>query len=174
MSVNFQTHSVNVWHVDPNAPGGYEILRQGLDINEGIATNKCCDLNPQSAGCTQGGGPPTIARFGEDEFPDVAFASGIGYVVYDGAKLMDPAVTDDQVRLWLQDNTRDCSSAQTGSSVFDFDGDGIAEVVYADETQLHVYAGPTGQELFAACNTSGTLWEFPTLALKRLQAWKPP
>ena len=51
---------------------------------------------------------------------------------------MDPAVADDQTFLWIK-QTQDCSSAATGSSVFDFEGDGKAEVVYGDETTLHVY-----------------------------------
>jgi hypothetical protein len=161
VTVDFITHTMRVWNIDPVT--GVNIIRQGIDINAGIATNKCCAINPNSAGCLYGGGPPTIARFGTDAFPDVAFASGIGYIVYDGQKLMDGTPAD-QTRLWLSSDTQDCSSAQTGSSVFDFDGDGIAEVVYADEVELHIFAGPTGQELFSTCNTSGTLWEYPLVA----------
>jgi hypothetical protein len=52
----------------------------------------------------------------------------------------------------------------TGSSVFDFDGDGVAEVVYADETHLRIYDGSTGTVLYETCNTSGTLWEYPLVA----------
>ena len=69
----------------------------------------------------------------------------------------------EDTRLWLRP-TQDCSSAQTGSSVFDFDGDGQAEVVYADETTMHVYAGATGEPLFETCSTNGTLWEYPLVA----------
>jgi hypothetical protein len=143
-------------------PGTYEIVRQDLDINEGIDPNPCCVANSNSAGCTRGGGPPTIARFNEDEYPDVALAGGIGYVVFDGQALMDGSPAED-VRLWLR-QTQDCSSASTGSSVFDFDGDGVAEVVYADERTLHIYAGPTGEPLFETCSTNGTLYEFPLVA----------
>ena len=39
-----------------------------------------------------------------------------------------------------------------------------AEVVYADERNLHIYEGPTGKELLTLCNPSGTLWEYPLVA----------
>jgi len=158
IAVNTANHTISVWHV--TGPGTFEVLRQGLDINYGISPNPCA---VGSAGATTGGGTPTIAHFNNDEFPDVGLAGGIGYVVFDGALLMDALVTPDNTRIWYT-QTQDCSSAQTGSSVFDFDGDGIAEVVYADETTLHIYAGPTGVELFGTCNTNGTLWEFPLVA----------
>jgi hypothetical protein len=161
VTVDTTTHTVSVWQV--TGPGTFEIVRDGLDINEGIDPNPCCEANPASAGCTRGGGTPTVARFNEDEFPDVALAGGIGYVVFDGQALMDPDVPPEETRLWLT-QTQDCSSAQTGSSVFDFDGDGVAEVVYADERKLHIYAGPTGEPLFETCSTNGTLWEYPVVA----------
>ncbi|NUP05105.1 MAG: VCBS repeat-containing protein [Polyangiaceae bacterium] len=161
VAVDFNTHAIHVWRV--TGPGTFEIVRQGIDLNEGISPNPCCVANVNSAGCTKGGGPPTVAHFNDDPYPDVGIAGGIGYVVFDGEKLMDLTQPASATRLWLT-NTQDCSSAQTGSSVFDFDGDGIAEVVYADELTMHIYDGPTGTELFGACNTNGTLVEYPLVA----------
>ncbi|MEZ4272531.1 MAG: hypothetical protein R3C68_14215 [Myxococcota bacterium] len=43
------------------------------------------------------------------------------------------------------DITRDGSSKQTGTSVFDFQGDGRAEVLYGDECFFRVYNGQTGE-----------------------------
>ncbi|MEO8875771.1 MAG: VCBS repeat-containing protein, partial [Polyangiaceae bacterium] len=60
--------------------------------------------------------------------------------------------------------THDCSSAATGSSLFDFNGDGNVEVAYADEFHLHVYDGKTGNEEYTICNTNGTLEENPVVA----------
>jgi hypothetical protein len=160
VSVDTATHTVDVWHM--TGPSTFEIVREDIDLNEGIDPNPCCEANPDSAGCTRGGGTPTIARFNGDEYPDVGLAGGIGYVVFDGLALMDGTPPED-TRLWLRP-TQDCSSAQTGSSVFDFDGDGEAEVVYADETTMHVYAGSTGEPLFETCSTNGTLWEYPLVA----------
>ncbi len=56
------------------------------------------------------------------------------------------------------------SSSTTGSSVFDFDGNGRAEVVYADECFVHVYDGATGMEVFQAPNSSCTAYEMPVVA----------
>jgi hypothetical protein len=161
--VSFLAHSLSVWRVNFGEPGNVEILRQGIDINATLAQNPCCAINPGGSGCLYGGGPPTIADFNGDGVPDVALASGIGYVVFDGAALMNPAVPDADTDLWVN-STQDCSSAMTGSSVFDFNGDGTAEVVYGDELHLHIYDGPTGDVVFEACNTSGTLWEYPLVA----------
>jgi hypothetical protein len=66
--------------------------------------------------------------------------------------------------LWFK-TTQDCSSAVTGSSVFDFNGDGKAEVVYSDEYHLWMYDGLDGENLIpSTCNTTGTLWEYPLVA----------
>ncbi len=160
VSTDRATHTIAVWHYNPNVAGDFEVIRQGVDMNATIANNPCC---PNAAGCTTGGGPPTIADFNGDGFPDVGVAGGIGYVVFDGVDLMATAVAPVDTIAWLT-LTQDCSSAQTGSSVFDFDGDGKAEVVYADEEMLRIYDGTTGAELFSTCNTSGTLWEYPLVA----------
>jgi len=67
--------------------------------------------------------------------------------------------------LWTQP-TQDLSSSSTGSSVFDFQGDGVAEVLYADECFFHIYDGLTGQELVNPIlpSSSGTLSEYPLVA----------
>ena len=65
-------------------------------------------------------------------------------------------------KLWSA-TTKDSSSNMTGSSVFDFEGDGDAEVVYNDEEFLRVYDGKTGQVLFEQPNTSFTALEYPII-----------
>ena len=62
--------------------------------------------------------------------------------------------------LWAA-TTTDCSSAETGSSVFDFTGSGKAQALYSDEEHLRVYDGPTGTVLWSTCNTTGTVIEYP-------------
>jgi hypothetical protein len=152
-------HAMHLVQYDPSSPGGARVIRRGLDLNNGTSTKTYCN-----AASEYGGGPPTVADFDGDGFPDVGAAGAVGYVVFSGAKLMDPAVADSAVTLWFK-TTHDCSSAVTGSSVFDFNGDGQAEVIYSDEYHLWMYDGKTGQNLIpSTCNTTGTLWEYPLVA----------
>jgi hypothetical protein len=154
------THTLSIWHYDTTAPNNFGVIRQNIDIN-GVLSPLLCPFD--TAGRTSGGGPPTIADFNGDGFPDVALAGGVGYAVFDGVKLMNPSVWNPNTLLWSK-QTQDCSSAQTGSSVFDFNGDGKAEVVYGDETNLRIYNGIDGDLLYNTCNTNGTLFEYPLVA----------
>ena len=153
------SHSASFWRYDAAQAAKFSWVRQNVDIN-GALTQHC---DPGSAGYTTGGGPPTVADFDGDGVPDVALAGGIGYAVLNGAKIVNAAIANAATVLWTV-STTDCSSAATGSSVFDFDGDGKAEVVYSDENHLRIYEGPTGKVLFEACNTTGTLIEYPLVA----------
>ena len=56
------------------------------------------------------------------------------------------------------------NSGQTGASVFDFNGDGVAEVVYRDESNLRVISGPTGANLATFACGSGTGGEYAVVA----------
>lgn len=152
-------HTMSLLRHDPNQPGGAQVIRKGVDINNGISTKAFCN-----AASEYGGGPPTVADFDGDGAPDVGAAGAVGYVVFSGKKMMDPNVTNADIDLWFK-TTKDCSSAVTGSSVFDFNGDGKAEVVYSDEYHLWMYDGSTGTNLIpSTCNTTGTLWEYPLVA----------
>ncbi len=158
-SIDKPNHLLNVWHYDAAAAGNFKVLRTGIDIN-GTAPNICPS---GSSGFTTGGGPPTVGDFNGDGTADVAVAGGIGYTVLDGAKLLNTAIPPNQTNLWLKE-TKDCSSAATGSSIFDFEGDGLAEAVYSDEHYFRIYRGTDGTELWKTCNTTGTLYEYPLVA----------
>lgn len=161
IGVDNDTHTVHMWRYDATKPEKYEIVREPVDMNALFdESNKC---PKDTRGELHGGGPPTIGDFDKDGVPDVALAGGIGYVVFDGKKLRDPAIAGKDAILWSKVTT-DCSSASTGSTLFDFDGDGKAEVVYSDEVRLRVYEGATGKELASFCNTTATLSEFPIVA----------
>ena len=113
------------------------------------------------------GGPPTIADFDGDGRPELASAGANDYAVFDldctGTPVGEcPSGRTDGV-LWFQ-RSQDQSSNVTGSSVFDFEGDGRAEVVYGDECFLRVYDGRTGDVLFSQSRSSCTWYENPVIA----------
>jgi hypothetical protein len=158
--VDNMNHSLVVWRYDAAAVEKFVVVRAAMDIN-GTLSPSLCPVG--SWGNTHGGGPPTIADFNGDGTPDVAMAGGVGYAVLDGKKLLDPNVAGIDTFLWIK-QTSDCSSASTGSTVFDFDGDGKAEVVYSDQQRLRIYEGPNGNVLWDRCNTTATLIENPIVA----------
>ncbi|PRQ00594.1 hypothetical protein [Enhygromyxa salina] len=100
------------------------------------------------------GGPPTIDDFNGDGLLDFASAVGDSYTVF---TFMEPATID---VLWSVP-TLDVSSSRTGSSIFDFEGDGAAEVLYNDECYMRVYDGTTGEVLLEFASSSGTAAQYP-------------
>ena len=110
-----------------------------------------------------GGGPPTIGDFDNDGFPEIASAGGTAFTVYDFdcADVNNPGCIAPYTR-WTM-TSQDASSATTGSSIFDFEGDGEAEAVYADECFLRVYEGSSGEVLYSAFRTSCTWYENPVV-----------
>ncbi|MBI5537048.1 MAG: VCBS repeat-containing protein [Deltaproteobacteria bacterium] len=160
IAVYFLTHQVAVWHYDAAEAGHFKFIRTGIDIN-GVLDPALCPAG--SSGSKWGGGPATVGDFNADGYPDVALAGGVGYSVFDGTKLMNASVADASTFLWAK-QTHDCSSSGTGSSLFDFNGDGRSEVIYSDEYYLRIYEGDTGEVLFETCNTTHTLNEYPVIA----------
>jgi len=115
------------------------------------------------------GGPPTIADFDGDGRPELAVAAAAAYTVFDlnrmGEEIVkpmaDPAPKAGAIYRRWSSVTQDQSSNVTGSSVFDFQGDGAAEVTYNDECYARVYNGSTGVELLKIENSSATIHEYP-------------
>ncbi len=116
------------------------------------------ELGPATLPGTGSGGAPTVADFDGSGFPSIGVAQRNRYTV------LKPNYKGGTIDvLWSVPN-HDFSSAVTGSTVFDFEGDGIAEVVYADECWLWVFDGPTGNVRLAWPHTSFTGTEASMLA----------
>ena len=111
------------------------------------------------------GGPPTVADFDGDGKAEIGVAGADYYMVADLECLATPlpAQCSDPGIRWKVANF-DCSSRVTGSSVFDFDGDGRAEVLYEDEQSFRAFDGRTGDVRFAIANHSHTRLENPIVA----------
>jgi hypothetical protein len=117
------------------------------------------------------GGPPTVADFDGDGLAEVAAAGATAYSVMDpdcgprsvsrsGGRCETATTTG---VLWSRPS-QDASSNVTGSTSFDFEGDGRVEAVYADECFARVYDGATGTVLFSQQHSSCTWYENPVVA----------
>jgi RHS repeat-associated protein len=99
------------------------------------------------------GGPATLANVDDDPYPEIGIANKRRYTVYDHTGAV----------LWGHD-TQELSSGVTGSTFFDFEGDGFPEMVYADEQFVYFWDGRTGALRYSFGNISDTTLEYPVIA----------
>ncbi|OAV44106.1 hypothetical protein A3850_006155 [Lewinella sp. 4G2] len=111
---------------------------------------------------TSAGGRINIGDFNGDGDVELGFAGANIYIVrqYSGTNGDNNGVWTD---LWRKTGLDD-GSQRTGSTLFDFDGNGTVEVVYSEEENLFIYDGPTGDILFQTTSRSGTRTEYPLVA----------
>ena len=123
------------------------------------------------------GGPPTVSDFDGDGLPELAVAAMGAYTVYDidcgpnprAGGVCPPGQCDFNggpciAEVAWSRQSQDFSSSVTGSSIFDFEADGAAEAIYADECFVRVYDGSTGEVVFSQFRSSCTWHENPIIA----------
>jgi len=116
------------------------------------------EIGPYDIPGNGNGGPPTVADFNGDGAPEIGVAMQNFYT------MMKPDYGNDTITEEWSTPNHDNSSSVTGSSVFDFQGDGAAEVVYMDECFLWVYDGATGDVIYTTNSQSFTATEASIVA----------
>ncbi|MBI4703350.1 MAG: hypothetical protein HY744_19725 [Deltaproteobacteria bacterium] len=162
-------------NVPPNAPE-LAVVRSGYAMVYAITGELAMPALLLPGGGT--GGPPTASDFDGDGQVELAVAGANGYSVFDidcGPSPRPGGICPSgqcdymggqpcpQWIAWSR-QTQDWSSNITGSSIFDFEADGSAEVVYAAECFVRVYEGKSGSVLFSQYRSSCTWYENPIIA----------
>ncbi|MBN1771518.1 MAG: VCBS repeat-containing protein, partial [Deltaproteobacteria bacterium] len=152
-----------------DAPGRPEIAVIGSGHGALVSVGGDVVFGPVAFPGVGDGGNPTVADFDGDGRPEFATAGLSSYTVFDPDCLAGAARGGacgsgriDGI-LWtrpIQEN----SCAIMGSTVFDFEGDGAAEAVYADECFARVFDGRDGRVVWSRARSSATWIEGPTLA----------
>ncbi|MEM9835352.1 MAG: HYR domain-containing protein [Bacteroidota bacterium] len=106
---------------------------------------------------TNSGGRINLGDFNGDGDVELGFAGRNAYYVLELLPNGNFGI------LWSQTGLDD-GSQRTGSTLFDFDGDGVVEVVYSEEANLYIYNGTDGTELLRIPSESGTRTEYPLVA----------
>ena len=141
----------------------------GVDPTDVMCVNNPALRTPPIEVLVNLGGPPTIADFDGDMRPEIGVATGPDYAVFDLNRpgevvvkpMGDPMPAAGAIYTRWKQPVQDKTSGTTGSSVFDFQGDKKAEVLYEDECYVRVYDGGTGQELLKITNSNSTIHEYP-------------
>ncbi|MFQ5859549.1 MAG: CARDB domain-containing protein, partial [Anaerolineae bacterium] len=93
------------------------------------------------------GGPPTVADVDGDGWPEIGVASSAAYTVFEA---------DGSVK-WSAPT--DGGAGTSAGTAFDFEGDGLVEIVYTDAYKLRIYRGSDGTVLWETASRSGTTYD---------------
>lgn len=154
----------------PGSDGDPEVIRVAdgtLTVHRGSDGRSLWSMPIPACGSREAGrgGAPTVADFDGDGEVEIGLAGASCYTVFDRAcdGSPPPAGCFGPGILWKR-RTDDESSNVTSSTVFDFNGDGRAEVIYNDENHFMVLDGRDGTLIFRDPNPSRTHTEQPVVA----------
>lgn len=97
-------------------------------------------------------GAPSVADLDDDGLPEIMISSNERLTVFESDGTVKWTAT-------IEDN-----SGVTSATVFDFENDGLYEVVHMDEKDLRIFDALTGARLYETRNTSRTVYELPVIA----------
>ncbi|MDE1242755.1 beta-prism lectin domain-containing protein [Vibrio aestuarianus] len=93
------------------------------------------------------------------EFASNTTSNEVKGIVYAGYAAVDMYNQNGEL-VWSSPND-DMNSGKIGVSAYDFDNDGIDEVLVQDIQRVRILDGRTGKELAVIANSTNTLWEYP-------------
>lgn len=97
-------------------------------------------------------GAPSVADLDSDGLPEIMISSNERLTIFesDGTVKWTAEIHDE--------------SGVTSATIFDFENDGLYEVVHMDEEDFRIYDALTGTRLYETRNTSVTVYEYPVIA----------
>ncbi|MEZ4241592.1 MAG: VCBS repeat-containing protein [Myxococcota bacterium] len=142
---------VGIANLDDDPEG--EVVASSYDTVRAIDTNGRVMWGPIALDGANIVSPPAIGDLDGDGRPEIVVAGGNQIL----------ALHADGTVLWSADAT-DMSGA-SGASIFDFEGDGLPEVLYIDEVEMVGLDGRTGARRFwTDQHASDTMMDYPVIA----------
>ena len=150
------------------APEALYVSAQGVSIYDFRARQILWNTRLPSEGGGLGpvGGPALIADLDGDGVTDFAFETRAQLLAYALKCVPDHRPPECQGApgvLWSR-IIQDSSSGIVGVTGFDFNADGVVEIVHRDQWWLRILSGPTGRTLFRHPVSSGTALEQVVIA----------
>jgi len=166
-----------VWHRDDIKPGTFPLLDETPASNSGYVAIGNFDLDDFAEIVLtiddevwllehDGGtiwGPVQAPDFGQLGAPSIldVDADGLPEIVISSNTRLTVLETDGTVK-WTAE-VRDASGV-TSATAFDFENDGLLELIHNDEQDFRIFDARTGTLLFETRHTSPTVFEFPIVA----------
>lgn len=97
-------------------------------------------------------GAPSVADLDSDGLPEIMISSNERLTIFE---------SDGTVKWTAEIHDQ---SGVTSATIFDFENDGLYEVVHMDEEDFRIYDALTGTLLYETRNTSVTVFEYPVIA----------